>query len=875
MKKILFLILIAVIMLSFSIPAYSAPNDEVTEGTLKIAGEKMVCPLEHTEVDARLSGFIGRVNVTQTFKNPLNKPIEAVYIFPLPANAAVDAMVMKIGNREIRAKIEQRDKAKKIYEQAKSSGQRAALLEQERPNIFTQSVANIMPGDKIEINISYVQELKYSDGEYEFVFPMVVGPRYIPGSSPSYNVDTPSEIQPVRKEEKVKLEKEQSGTGWAVDTDRVPDASRITPIVMPPGRRAGHDIGIKVTIESPFALEKISSVLHKIDVAKTKNAEPPYKAIVTLKKEDNIPNKDFILKYTVAGNKIAEGLVYHMSPKNGGFFSLVLQPPQRPSDNEITPKEMIFVIDSSGSQSGWPLAKAVETMKHCIDNMNSDDTFNLFDFSNQTIKVFDKPVANNETNRQKAKDFLSSKIGGGGTEMLPAVLEALQLKEDPKRLRIVCFMTDGYVGNDMEIISSIKKNLGNARLFSFGTGNSVNRYLIDKMAEAGRGEAEIVTLNRDGEEVADAFQKKIGTPLMTDISVDWGNLGVTEVFPNNHPDLFSGKPLIFTGRYSKASSGDITVKGFIAKKPFSKKIKADFPSVNKENDVLSSLWARKKIESIMDTDLERIQRGEPSDEAKKDITDLGLAYNLVTQFTSFVAVEDKVVNKDGKTVTVPVPVEIPDGVSYEGIFGSEKKDYGMPVPASPAPSYKSMTSGVNSEAYSPSAQRTSAPVGKSKVQSRMVYDNYGESEVTVSPESKLDDVLGKIITGKISSKESKSIGLKDQIGLYIKTTHISPKLIKKLKDNGLNLVSYSAGEKVVTGYASKNSILKIASISSVVSIEYFNLNASAALIYKQLPAEKQLSYDKAPSPEKTLAHFSLWGYLTSKINDFFVKITKS
>ena len=636
-------------------------SDDITEGTLKILNKSIVCPLKHTSVEANISGFISKTTVTQKFENPVKETIEAIYIFPLPENAAVNHMTMKIGDRVITAEIKTREDAKQIYEQAKTDGQRAALLEQERPNIFTQSVANIMPGDKIEITISYIQQLKYKDGVYEFVFPMVVGSRYVPGSKgffPKNRADVVEKELAARK----KRVASNSGRGWSPDTDAVPDASRITPKITPPGTRAGHDISLKVNIESPVTLKNIKSILHKVDINQNAN-----NAKISLKSEDFIPDKDFILQYTTAGEDIEEGFLFHTSEKNGGFFSLVLQPPNRPTNNKITPKEMIFVIDTSGSQAGAPIKKSKETTIHCIDNMNPDDTFNLIDFSDKTIKLFDRPVANTQENRQKAKDFLKNQLGGGGTEMLPAVIESLQLKEDPKRLRIVCFMTDGYIGNDMEIIDSIKKNIGHSRLFSFGTGNSVNRYLIEKMAQIGKGEAEIVTLNHPGIEVAKSFQRKIGTPIMTDISVDWNGLAVSEVFPENHPDLFSGKPLIFTGRFSKEAQGEITIKGYIAKQPFTKKIKVIFPQKQSDNDCLASLWARTKIESLMDKDLRGIQSGHVDEKIKKQIIDLGLNYKLATQFTSFVAVETNVVNKSGKIDTVVIPIEMPDGVNYDNI----------------------------------------------------------------------------------------------------------------------------------------------------------------------------------------------------------------
>ena len=639
----------------------SVNTNDIGEGSLVIndKGKPIVCPLEHTDVIADISGYIGKVTVVQRFKNELDHPIEAEYIFPLPEMAAVDSMVMQIGDKTIRSVIKEREEATKIYEKAKKEGKRAALLNQERPNIFTQHVANIMPGDKIEIKITYVENIKFEDGIYEFVFPMVSGPRYMPKPELS--------DEPMTKTEETTLNSEQKETGWEVDKARVPEP-KLNPPIIPEGMRAGHDISLKVNINSPVAIKDVNSRLHKVKT--TKKDDKNY--TIELDSSDNIPNRDFILNYTSASKKVEEGIICHTDDKKSGFFSLVIQPPAKPSTSIITPKEMIFVVDDSGSQSGRPIEKCKETMKYCIEKMNPDDTFNVISFSNTTIKLFDFPQKNNERTRKKALDFINARTGRGGTEMKPAIIEALT-GSDPERLRIVTMMTDGYIGNDMSISQLVSENIGNARMFVFGNGNGVNRYLITKMAKLGRGESVIVDLNKSGEEVANDFYKKIGCPLMTDVKADWGTLPVSEVLPEGQPDLFSEKPLIFSGRYTKGASGVLTLTGNSAGRPFTKKIEVKFPDKEESNEAIMSFWARKKIESVMDTDLKGIENGNPKDDVKKEIIKLGLDYNLVTQYTSFVAVEDKVVNKSGKSEKIETPTEMPDGVSYEGIFGKKQQ----------------------------------------------------------------------------------------------------------------------------------------------------------------------------------------------------------
>lgn len=794
-KQIVSLLALALLVLWVSLPVCS--KDDVTEGTLQILGKDgqvtQSCPLKHTDVKASISGFIARVNVTQQFYNPSKEKIEAVYVFPLPNRAAVDDMVMKVGSRTIKATIKEKEEAKKIYEQAKRQGHVASLLEQERPNIFTQSVANIMPGESVDIFISYVEYLNYQDGVYEFVFPMVVGPRYIPGS-------------PTGK----------SGTGWAPDTDQVPDASRITPPVTPKGTRAGHDVSLAVTIDAGVPLMNVRSVLHKIETEHSKGSS---KAQVRLASEKTIPNKDFILQYETAGGEIEDALLFHTRADEGGFFSLILQPPLHPRTSQITPKEMIFVIDTSGSQMGWPIEKAKETMKYCIENMNEEDTFNLMAFSNTVVKLFPRPEPNTEKNREKALDFLANRLGSGGTEMLPAMLEALTPAADKRRLRIVCFMTDGYVGNDMQIIDSVKKHIGSARLFSFGVGNGVNRYLLDKMAGMGRGEAEYVTLNRHGDEVAEAFQRKIGTPLLTNISIDWANLPVKEVFPEQNPDLFSGKPLIITGRYSHAAKGTITLRGDRAGEPYARKIEIVLPEKEPSHDVLGSLWARTCIEALMDRDLEGIQQGTPDKDIKGQITDLGLKFRLMTQFTSFVAVEEKVVTEGGVPKTVVVPVEMPEGVSYEGVFGD--KDEAKTV--------------ARTRSNAPAGYSTTAPSSKGKVlanyksvpASGPAMENERDyNQVPVKkPEDKIDPALAGLAE-KVRAEGSNGnftrgdIRVKNgRIRLVLTVTHISDKVREALKNRGFTVDTCSAAGRVITGTVSVEHIRKLAECAFVDKIE--------------------------------------------------------
>ena len=654
-------------------PAQAASNP-AAPGQLTILNKKGqpagLCPLKHTDVIADIAGYVSRVTVKQEFGNPSNEPVEAVYTFPLPSDAAVDDMTMTIGSRIVKGEIKRREEAREIYEAAKSQGKAAALLDQERPNIFTQSVANILPGDKITITISYVNVLKYDDGVYEFNFPMVAGPRYIGNGGGPATPGVRGAPSPA------KLIEGDPGTQAAVT-----DADKISPPVTPPGTRAGHDISLTVRLDAGMPIQQLRSTLHVVNVERM----GPSRAIVRLKSQDEIPNKDFILRYTAAGSEMQEGILTYASPVRtasigqpspaaSGYFTLILQPPLAPPQTQVSRKEMVFVIDQTGSQSGWPIKKAKETMVHCIKNLNPGDTFQLLGFNTQLYPCFDKPVPATQETIAKALKFLEPIEGNGGTDILKSVDYALTIPDDPDRLRIVCYMTDGYVGNDMQILDCIQKHRGRARMFPFGVGNSVNRFLIDGMAREGKGTAEYVSLQDSGEAAASRFYKRIASPLLLNPTVDWGGLPVEDVYPKQVPDVFSAGPIVLKGRYTRTAEGDVTMHGLVRGRPWSRTIHVKLPPLDTDGSAIATLWARDRIEDLQNQDWLGAQTGSPKPNIKEEIINTALEYRLMSQYTSFVAVEQRVINAGGRQRTVDVPVEMPEGVSYEGIFGNAKKE---------------------------------------------------------------------------------------------------------------------------------------------------------------------------------------------------------
>src|SRR5262245_1224625 len=623
----------------------SDANDKITQGQLRILDSQGkpggLCPLRHTDVKAEVSGFLARVTLTQEFHNPRDEKIEAVYLFPLPPRSAVDQLTMDVGGRVIRGEIKRREEAKRLFAQARTEGRVAALLDQERPNLFTQAVTNILPGASVKVTISYVETLPYEDGVYEFTFPMVVGPRYIPGEP-----------------------KPGDGKRAAAGTDQVPDAARIAPPHMPTGMRPGHDVSLEVAIDTGVPLEQITSELHEIEVDRDGN----HQAVVRLKEKDTIPDRDFTLRFGVGGMQIADAVLAHRGER-GGYFTLMLQPPNRAGAQDVTPKELVFVLDTSGSMSGLPIETAKRVMRLALDGLYEHDTFNLITFAGDTQILFDKPVPATKENLRKADQLLEGKRGDGGTEMMKAIRAALADTDTQEHIRIVCFLTDGEVGNDLEIINEVQRH-PKARVFSFGIGNSVNRFLLDKMAEQGRGEVEYVFLNRgdqkDAEAAADAakrFYERVRAPLLTDISVDWNGLPVEDVYPKRLPDLFSAKPLFITGRYTGAANGVMRLRGKAAGADFLREINVELPESEERHDALASLWARTRIDDLMAQDYGGLQTGNARKDLEEEITRLGLDYRLMTQFTSFVAVDEVVTAPGEAPHRIEVPVAAPNGTT--------------------------------------------------------------------------------------------------------------------------------------------------------------------------------------------------------------------
>ncbi|HEX7896643.1 MAG TPA: VIT domain-containing protein [Planctomycetota bacterium] len=581
-------------------------------------------PLKHTDVKAQISIYIGSVTVTQQYHNPYDSKIEAVYVFPLPDDAAIRDFVMTIGERRIRGIIREREEAEKIYLEARARGHVASLLTQERANIFTQKVANIEPGKRIDISITYFHTMRYQDGTFEFAFPMVVGPRYNPAGT-------------------------TDGVG-AVPAGKSGSSGQKTEVqYLPPDTVSSHDIALEVDLDAGLPIEKLESPTHVIDVQRPSES----RAKVALGRHDRIPNKDFVLRWRPGGAGVRAAVA-----TQDGYFTLLLQPPAALADVAPLPREMIFVLDCSGSMNGYPLAAAKRAMEKCLRRLGADDTFQIIRFSSDASAMGPAPVPATVENVRQGLAYLESLNSEGGTEMITGIRAALGYPHTPGRYRIVSFMTDGYIGNERDILQEIQRRLGPARIFSFGVGTSVNRYLIEGMARVGRGTSTYVLADDASQKAVDELYTRIERPALTDLSIEGG----VEIHPSPLPDLFVGRPVVITGRYQ--GDGPLRVKGLVGGKPWA----AEVALKGTSHPALPAVWARAKIASLHD----RMSTSSDTMECLGAIQATALAHGLLSDFTAFVAVDSlrRTEGQSGTTVVQPVPT--PKGVNYETTVEKKK-----------------------------------------------------------------------------------------------------------------------------------------------------------------------------------------------------------
>ena len=605
------------------------------------SGAVMGLPLRHTSFETIVVGTVAETTVTQRFENSLSGTIEVVYTFPLPHDGAVDDYWLRVGERTIRGEIHRRKEAQEIYDEAKEAGHTAGLLEQERPNVFTQRVANVAPGEAVEVTMHVVQPLRPDRGRYELVLPTTVGPRFVPG--------TPTGAH--------------QGSGMIADTDAVPDASRITPPILPPGQRSCGDLEIEVSIDAGGPVTALGTTSHRIEV------QPDHLgALVRLDERYTLLDRDFVLSWRRDGDE-PRATLQAQPQGDGGTFTLTIQPPAELDPDDVPGRELVFVVDASGSMMGAPMDLAKATMRRFIEGLRPDDAFQVLRFSETASGLGDELLPPTADNVSRALEYIDALQGQGGTMMTEGIRAALSLPHRSDRLRTVVFLTDGYIGNEREVFSLIAEQIGDARLFSLGVGRSVNRYLLEGMARMGRGAVTYVDLEQPTEPVVERIYEKLRQPALVDLEVEIEGLRVHDMVPQALPDLFVGEPVVLFGRYEGPLRGRVVVRGRRGGEAL--ELPVALQEVRDEDtDGVRSMWARARIDQLqLDPSLSWATAARTK-EVTREVIALSLRHRVLTEHTAFVAVDrTRVVDGRSKGRTVVQGVELPAGVAHEAVWG--------------------------------------------------------------------------------------------------------------------------------------------------------------------------------------------------------------
>ncbi|HJV90660.1 MAG TPA: VIT and VWA domain-containing protein [Holophagaceae bacterium] len=606
-------------------------------------------PLKATSAKVAIAGVIADVKVTQVYRNTGSKPLEAIYVFPGSTRAAVHGLKMTIGERVITAKIQGREEARRTYEQAKGEGRSASLLEQHRPNVFQMNVANILPGDEVKVELSYSELLVPTEGTYAFVFPTVVGPRYAgrPGTGSA------------------------TGEGWVANP------------YTHAGEKPATTFDLEVKLAAGMALQRMACDTHKTAIAYDGSQNATVKLDPS---EAHGGNRDFILRYQLAGGQVQSGLLLTRGADEN-FFLLMVQPPKRVAPAAMPPREYVFIMDVSGSQMGFPLEISKQLMREMIQGLRPQDRFNVMVFEGSSALWSPTSQPATPEHLQQALAFVRQQNGGGGTELGAALKRALTLPGTEGFSRTFVLSTDGYISADGQVFDLIRQNLGQANLFTFGIGSSVNRHLIEGMAHAGQGEAFVLTQPEQAAAEAERFRAYVSTPVLSQVKLQARGFDLYDVEPRALPDVLAERPVLCWGKWKGDPKGTLTLSGRTGQGPWHQTFEVSTVQPSAANGALRQLWARQRVQLLSDYD----QFGESADR-KAEITNLGLTYNLLTAHTSFVAVDTQVRTAGGPAQTVTQPLPLPEGVGDAAVGGSLNAVACLapPPPPSPGGAYRAM-----------------------------------------------------------------------------------------------------------------------------------------------------------------------------------------
>jgi Ca-activated chloride channel homolog len=619
---------------------FASPH-EMQTGSLLLqmeAGYRIATRI-NTAIEIRVSGLVARTVVSQEFQNDGAEWVEGIYVFPLPDGAAVDRLRLRVGERFIEGEIREKEEARAEYKKARQDGKRAGLVEQQRSNLFTTSIANLGPGETLNVEIEYLETVKYDSGRFSLRFPLTLTPRYIPG-----------------------VEQGRQGSGWSADTGEVPDASLITPPVVTASR--DHVVTMRAEIDAGVPLQFIASRYHPVRVEAVDEAEGRYTVALTGTK---VPmDHDLELTWEPVEDAVARATLFR-EVKDGmpHYLLMVLPPDDMELDKGAVPvaRELVFVIDTSGSMHGASIDQAKEALLLALNGLAPGDSFNVIQFNSMVDVLYPQSVSATPANIRVAREYIRGLAANGGTEMFPALERALVPAGDAERLRQVVFITDGSVGNEQELFRLIEKKLGSSRLFTVGIGSAPNSLFMRKAAESGRGAYTFISALHEVKEKMSALVRKIEQPRVTGIQVAWP--GEALAYPETVPDLYAGEPVVQKVRLTGESRGGdvVRISGTSSMGDWG----VDLPiAAEQESEGIAAVWARSRIEHLLD----RERRGEDAETVRAEIIETALDHQLVSKYTSLMAVDRTPARPQSSALErEQVPNLLPYGQSQEAIFG--------------------------------------------------------------------------------------------------------------------------------------------------------------------------------------------------------------
>ncbi|HUP43747.1 MAG TPA: marine proteobacterial sortase target protein [Thermoanaerobaculia bacterium] len=597
----------------------------------EVDGLYLPAPALATEVTIRVSGIVARAEVRQRFHNPTSAWVDGVYVFPLPDGAAVDGLRMVVGERVIEGEVRERAEAAAVYERARREGRKASLVEQERPNLFTTSVANLGPGEEVEVVLAYQEELRYDAGRFALRFPLVAPPRYLP--------------------------------------PRMPDADRLAAPLADPGEAPVNPVALTVVLDAGFPVDRMGSASHPIDIARRRGERGLRVTLAPGAGGAPVPaDRDFVLEWAPAVGR-APGAALFTEEVGGELYALLtVLPPSAPSDLPPPPREAIFVIDTSGSMHGDSLVQARAALRFALDRLRPEDHFNVVRFASEAEALFAQSLPAGDQALAAAREFVDGLRADGGTEMLPALRLALAARPvsnfDRGAVRQVVFATDGAVGNEAELLAYVRRHLGPSRLFTVGIGSAPNGHFMRRAAEEGRGTFTYVGRVADVDPLMSELFAKLESPVLTGVELAWADPDA-EVWPAQVPDLYAGEPVVVVARLPGGAGGAaVEISGRLGDRPWRSSHRLDG---GEPRPGIAKLWARRKIAGLEALSLD----GAPPDEVRRGVVEVALRHHLVSRYTSLVAVDVTPARPAGAAVrTRRLPVNLPAGWSHEQVVGT-------------------------------------------------------------------------------------------------------------------------------------------------------------------------------------------------------------